>query len=140
MGIAQPDLGGARRVSFQDPIPGGPKMGSHRLAAPHAFIPLLAQNGDRIRLDLDISSILTYIVIGLIVGVLARLLVPGRTSMSLLATIVIGVIGAVIGGWLAGAIFEETKGVDWIASILVALVLVLLVRRASPRRPFWSRR
>jgi uncharacterized membrane protein YeaQ/YmgE (transglycosylase-associated protein family) len=72
--------------------------------------------------------------------VLARLLVPGRTSMSLLATIVIGVIGAVIGGWLAGAVFEETKGVDWIASILVALVLVLLVRRASPRRPFWSRR
>jgi len=115
-------------------------MGSHRLAAPHAFIPLLAQNGDRIRLDLDISSILTYIVIGLIVGVLARLLVPGRTSMSPLATIVIGVIGAVIGGWLAGAVFEETKGVDWIASILVALVLVLLVRRASPRRPFWSRR
>jgi uncharacterized membrane protein YeaQ/YmgE (transglycosylase-associated protein family) len=50
------------------------------------------------------------------------------------------VIGAVIGGWLAGAVFEETKGVDWIASILVALVLVLLVRRASPRRPFWSRR
>lgn len=115
-------------------------MGSHRLAAPHAFIPLLAQNGDRIRLDLDISSILTYIVIGLIVGVLARLLVPGRTSMSLLATIVIGVIGAVIGGWLAGAVFEETKGVDWIASILVALVLVLLVRRGSRRRTLWSRR
>lgn len=115
-------------------------MGSHRLAATHAFVPLLAQNGDRIRLDLDISSILTYIVIGLIVGVVARLLVPGRTSMSLLATMVIGVIGAVIGGWLAGAVFEETEGVDWIASILVALVLVLLVRRGSRRRTLWSRR
>jgi uncharacterized membrane protein YeaQ/YmgE (transglycosylase-associated protein family) len=115
-------------------------MGSHRLVASHAFIPLLAQNGDRIRFDLDISSILTYIVIGLIVGVVARLLVPGRTSMSLLATLVIGVIGAIIGGWLAGAIFEETEGVDWIASILVALVLVLLVSRGSRRRTFWSRR
>ncbi|MEX2203157.1 MAG: GlsB/YeaQ/YmgE family stress response membrane protein [Actinomycetota bacterium] len=115
-------------------------MGSHSEAAPLAFVPLLAQNGDRIRLDLDISSILTYIVIGLIVGVLARLLVPGRTSMSLLATLVIGVIGAVIGGWLAGAVFEETEGVDWIASILVALVLVLLVRRGSRRRTLWSRR
>jgi len=140
MGIAEPDSGGPGEVPSQDPIHGGPKMDSHRLAAPHAFIPLLAQGGDRIRFDLDISSILTYIVIGLIVGVVARLLVPGRTSMSLLATLVIGVIGAIIGGWLAGAVFEETKGVDWIASILVALVLVLLVQRGSRRRTFWSRR
>ena len=66
-------------------------MDSHRLAAAHAFVPVLAANGDRIRFNLDVSSILTYMLIGLIVGLVARLLVPGRTSMSLLATIVIGV-------------------------------------------------
>jgi uncharacterized membrane protein YeaQ/YmgE (transglycosylase-associated protein family) len=115
-------------------------MGSHRFAAVNAFAPVLAANGDRIRLDLDVSSILTYILIGLVVGVLARLLVPGRTSMSLLATIVIGVVGALIGGWLAGAVFEETKGVDWIASILVAFVLVLLVRNGTRRSTMWGRR
>jgi uncharacterized membrane protein YeaQ/YmgE (transglycosylase-associated protein family) len=115
-------------------------MDAHRLSAVSAFVPVLAQNGDRIRLNLDVSSILTYILIGLIVGVLARLLVPGRTSMSLLATIAIGVIGAVIGGWLAGAVFEETEGVDWIASILVAFVLVLLVQRGTRRSTIWSRR
>ena len=115
-------------------------MGSHRLAALHAFVPVLAANGDRIRLDLDVSSILTYVLIGLVVGVLARLLVPGRTSMSLLATIVIGVIGAIVGGWLAGAVFEETEGVDWIASIIVAIVLVLLVQNRSRRSTIWSRR
>jgi uncharacterized membrane protein YeaQ/YmgE (transglycosylase-associated protein family) len=115
-------------------------MGAHRLAALHAVAPVLAANGDRIRLELDISSLLGYILIGLVVGLLARLVVPGRTSIGLLGTIVIGVIGAVIGGWLAGAVFEETKGVDWIASILVAVVLVLLLQAGSRRRTIWGRR
>lgn len=116
-------------------------MDSHRLSATYAFAPVLAQNsGDRIRFDVDVSSLLTYVLIGLVVGLVARLLVPGRTSMSLLATIVIGIIGAVIGGWLAGAVFEETAGVDWIASILVALVLVLLLRGGSRRSTIWGRR
>lgn len=116
-------------------------MDSHRLSAAYAFVPVLAQNGgDRIRFDVDVSSLLTYVLIGLVVGLVARLLVPGRTSMSLLATIVIGIIGAVIGGWLAGAVFEETAGVDWIASILVALVLVLLLRGGSRRSTIWGRR
>jgi uncharacterized membrane protein YeaQ/YmgE (transglycosylase-associated protein family) len=49
---------------------------------------------------------------------------------------VIGVIGAVLGGWLAGAFFKETAGVDWLASIGVAVLLVLLVRAGS-RRSAW---
>jgi uncharacterized membrane protein YeaQ/YmgE (transglycosylase-associated protein family) len=96
--------------------------------------------GDRIRIDLDIESLLGYVLIGLVVGLLARLIVPGHTSIGLLGTIVIGVIGAVIGGWLAGAVFEETEGVDWIASVLVAAVLVLLLQAGSRRRPMWGRR
>jgi uncharacterized membrane protein YeaQ/YmgE (transglycosylase-associated protein family) len=48
--------------------------------------------------------------------------------------LLIGVIGAVIGGWLAGEVFAETAGVDWIASILVAAVLVLLLRAGSRSR------
>jgi uncharacterized membrane protein YeaQ/YmgE (transglycosylase-associated protein family) len=75
------------------------------------------------------------------VGLLARLIVPGRTHIGILATILIGVIGAVVGGWLAGEIFAETEGVDWIASVLVAVVLVLLLQAAgSRRRPTWGRR
>lgn len=109
-----------------------------RLLMELAIVPVLAQ--DRIRIDLDIASILGYVLIGLVVGLLARLLVPGRTSIGVIGTIVIGVIGAVIGGWLAGEVFKETKGVDWIASVLVAVVLVLLLRAATRRRPIWSRR
>jgi uncharacterized membrane protein YeaQ/YmgE (transglycosylase-associated protein family) len=102
---------------------------------------LLAQQGDRIRIDLDLTSLVGYALIGLVVGLLARLVVPGRTHIGLLATILIGVVGAVVGGWLAGELFEETEGVDWIASVLVAAALVLLLQAAgSRRRPTWGRR
>ena len=90
--------------------------------------------GDNLRLDTDIGSILGYILVGLIVGLLARMLVPGRDPVGLLGTLAIGVVGAVLGGWLAGAFFKETAGVDWLASIGVAVLLVLLVRSGSRRR------
>ena len=101
-----------------------------------ATVPLIAARGDNLRLDTDIGSILGYILVGMIVGLLARLLVPGRDPVGLLGTLVIGVIGAVLGGWLAGAFFKETAGVDWLASIGVAVLLVLLVRAGS-RRSAW---
>ena len=53
--------------------------------------------------------------------------------MGIIATIALGIIGAVIGGWLAGAVFEDTAGVDWIASVLVAIGLVLLARAVRTR-------
>jgi uncharacterized membrane protein YeaQ/YmgE (transglycosylase-associated protein family) len=104
------------------------------MVAALAAVPLIAAKGDNLRLDIDIGSILGYILIGLIVGLLARLLVPGRDAIGLLGTLVLGVVGAVLGGWLAGAFFKETEGVDWLASIGVAVLLVLLVRAGSRRR------
>jgi uncharacterized membrane protein YeaQ/YmgE (transglycosylase-associated protein family) len=96
---------------------------------------LVAQKG---KVRIDLGSILLYALIGLVVGILARFLVPGRDPMGFIGTLVIGVVGAVLGGWLAGAVFPETQGVDWLASILVAILLVLLVRsfRGGTRRTF----
>jgi uncharacterized membrane protein YeaQ/YmgE (transglycosylase-associated protein family) len=84
--------------------------------------------------EVDITSILGYIVVGVIVGVLARFLVPGRDPLGILGTIVLGILGALIGGWVAGAIFPDTAGIDWIASILAAIVLVLLWRAVARNR------
>ena len=84
--------------------------------------------------DLDVASIIGYIVVGIIVGVLARFLVPGRDPMGWVGTIVLGILGAVLGGWAAGAIFEDTTGVDWIASIVAAVLLVLLWRAVTSNR------
>jgi uncharacterized membrane protein YeaQ/YmgE (transglycosylase-associated protein family) len=104
-----------------------------RRCSPAAVAPIAAK-GDAIRLDTDIGSILGYIVVGMVVGLLARLLVPGRDPIGLLGTLAIGVVGAVLGGWLAGAFFLEMEGVDWLASIGVAMLLILLVRSGSRRR------
>jgi uncharacterized membrane protein YeaQ/YmgE (transglycosylase-associated protein family) len=84
--------------------------------------------------DVDITSIIGYIVVGVIVGVLARFLVPGHDPMGIIGTIVLGILGALIGGWVAGAIFPDTAGIDWIASILAAIVLVLLWRAVARNR------
>jgi uncharacterized membrane protein YeaQ/YmgE (transglycosylase-associated protein family) len=99
------------------------------IAATH----VIAAAGDKGN-DLDVGSIIGYIVVGIVVGVLARFLVPGRDPMGLLGTIVLGILGALIGGWAAGAIFNDTAGVDWIASIVAAVLLVLLWRAVSGNR------
>ena len=103
------------------------------LAARLAAIATLAQDAGPRGDDIDVASILGYVVVGAIVGVLARLVIPGRDSMGIFATILLGIVGAVIGGWLAGAVFEDTAGVDWIASILVAAALVLIARSVRSR-------
>jgi uncharacterized membrane protein YeaQ/YmgE (transglycosylase-associated protein family) len=108
---------------------------SHRLA-PVGLTALLlvAQKGDTNIGDIDIGNILWFVIVGAVIGIIARLIVPGTSGMGFLITIVVGIAGAVIGGWLAGEVFEETQGVDWLASILVAVFLVWIVARASRRR------
>lgn len=94
---------------------------------------VLAQDAGGRGNDIDIGSIIGYIIVGAIVGVIARLIVPGREGLGILATILLGIAGAVVGGWLAGAVFEDTSGVDWIASVLVAVGFVLLARTMRTR-------
>ena len=98
-----------------------------------ATVGMLAQAGDG-GADVDIASILGYIVVGAIVGVIARFLVPGDDPMGIVGTIVLGIVGALIGGWAAGAIFEETTGVDWIAAVVAAVLLVLVWRAVAGNR------
>ena len=94
---------------------------------------VLAQAGDKGK-DIDIGSIIGFIVVGAIVGVLARFVVPGDDPMGIIGTIVLGIVGAVIGGWAAGEIFKDTAGVDWIASVVAAVILVLAWRALSGNR------
>jgi uncharacterized membrane protein YeaQ/YmgE (transglycosylase-associated protein family) len=84
-------------------------------------------------IDLTIGKIIVYVVAGLIIGLLARLLVPGRQHMSILATIALGVVAAVIGGILWNAIFPGNDGIAWIGSIIVAVVLVWIYSRFAGR-------
>lgn len=75
---------------------------------------------------------LGWLVIGLVAGALARLLVPGRDPMGLLATLVLGLVGSVLGGLVARAL-GDGDGVGLIGSVLGA-VAVLLVWNAVVSR------
>lgn len=77
------------------------------------------------QLDLSIGSILIYLAAGLVIGVIARLIMPGRQGMGLVMTMIIGAVAAVIGGIAWEAVFGEgNEGIAWIGSIIVALILL----------------
>ena len=82
-------------------------------------------------------QILGLIVVGLIIGALARLLKPGRQRMSIVATMLLGVVGAIIGGLLAsligtGSIFE-LDFLGFVFAVIAALLLVGVAEGMSSR-------
>jgi uncharacterized membrane protein YeaQ/YmgE (transglycosylase-associated protein family) len=85
------------------------------------------------KVDIGVGDVLVYILAGLIIGALARLIVPGRQRMGILMTIIIGIVAAVIGGILWAAIFPDNDGIAWIGSVIVAVVLVWIYARIAPR-------
>gem|GEM_PF-67609 len=84
-------------------------------------------------------GIITMIVIGVVAGLIARAIVPGRQSMGVLATILLGIVGSFVGG-LLGSLFSRDgnlvdlrpSGLLW--SIIGAVVVLLLVGFAGRRR------
>jgi uncharacterized membrane protein YeaQ/YmgE (transglycosylase-associated protein family) len=93
-------------------------------------------------MSMTITGIITAIIIGLIIGALGRLVVPGKQNIPIWLTMVIGVVAALLGTVIANAIgVGDTKGVDWIellfqvalAAIGVALVAGLGGRRGVTR-------
>jgi uncharacterized membrane protein YeaQ/YmgE (transglycosylase-associated protein family) len=89
-----------------------------------------------------VLAVISWILTGLVVGAVARLLVPGRQSIGLPLTIVLGVVGAFIGGLLSSAIWPIPEGdpdasrlwPGWLMSIVCAtLVLWAYVALAGRR-------
>lgn len=83
-----------------------------------------------------IGFILWMLLLGLIAGAVARAVVPGDDSMGIGATILLGIVGSFVGGFLANALFQpgDQEGfgpAGIIGSILGAVVVLLLVRLVS---------
>lgn len=76
-------------------------------------------------------GIISWIIVGLLVGFLARFLLPGRDPIGILGTIALGMVGALLGGWLWTELFGPNEGVSWIGSVVVAMALLWIVRRMS---------
>jgi uncharacterized membrane protein YeaQ/YmgE (transglycosylase-associated protein family) len=80
------------------------------------------------REDDMVGTIIGLIIAGIIIGALARLFMPGRQAIGMIATIVVGIIGTLVGYWIAAALgVEETNGIDWIRWIISIIVAVILV-------------
>jgi uncharacterized membrane protein YeaQ/YmgE (transglycosylase-associated protein family) len=76
-----------------------------------------------------IGTIIVWAVFGLVIGLIARFLYPGRQPMGLLMTMVLGIVGSLVGGfisWGLGFRPEEGafRGAGWIMSIIGALIVV----------------
>ncbi len=80
-------------------------------------------------------EILSWIFFGLIVGVIAKLLVPGRDPGGIIVTILLGIVGSVLGGWVGRVMgwYAPGEPAGWIMSILGAIVVLLLFK--AFRRP-----
>jgi uncharacterized membrane protein YeaQ/YmgE (transglycosylase-associated protein family) len=88
---------------------------------------------------MTITGIITAILIGIVVGVLGRLVVPGKQNIGMLVTILVGIVAAFIGTAIARAmgIPTATSGIDWLellVQVVVAAVAVALVSAAMGRR------
>jgi uncharacterized membrane protein YeaQ/YmgE (transglycosylase-associated protein family) len=87
---------------------------------------------------MEISGIISAIIIGLVIGALARLVLPGRQRVGILWTIIVGIIAALIGTAIAeGLDVADTNGVDWIEwliQIALAAIGVTAVDRARVHR------
>jgi len=73
------------------------------------------------------------VVAGLVIGLIAKAIVPGRQSIPLWLTVILGILGALIGNFIAAAIgVRHTGGFDWIRHILQVGVAVALVALVAP--------
>lgn len=83
-------------------------------------------------------DVILYIILlalmGLVVGALGRLLLPGRDPMSILETIALGITASLIAGLIAYYAFDEEEGAGFFFSVVCAVALVFAVRKLRERR------
>jgi uncharacterized membrane protein YeaQ/YmgE (transglycosylase-associated protein family) len=105
-------------------------------------------------MTLTLSIIIWWILIGLVVGAVARLVIPGRQHIGILVTILIGIVAAVVGGILTAAVLGAGHTIiTFIVAVLLAALVVSLFTtrgygrsrsrtrssRTRSRRPAWRR-
>jgi uncharacterized membrane protein YeaQ/YmgE (transglycosylase-associated protein family) len=117
-------------VSFNPP--------SARTGRPRSGVREARQRGSRREdreTDMD-YGIIGWIVIGLIAGALAKFIMPGRDPGGIIVTILLGIVGAVIGGFIATALGLGAGGNIWniIIATLGAVILLWIYRAVSSRR------
>ena len=79
-------------------------------------------------------GLIAWLLVGLLAGALARLLVPGRDPMGLIATLVLGLVGSFVGGFLARALFNDSDGIGLFGATVGAIIVLLVWNAFTGRR------
>ena len=85
-------------------------------------------------------GIIAFIILGLLAGGIAKALLPGDDPGGFIVTAIIGVVGALLGGFLAGALFDADPLDEffdistWLTAIVGAVILLLIYRAVAGRR------
>jgi uncharacterized membrane protein YeaQ/YmgE (transglycosylase-associated protein family) len=89
----------------------------------------------------DIMGIIAFIILGLLAGIIAKWVLPGEDPGGVIVTALIGIAGALLGGFLAGVLFDaepldEFFDVStWVAAIVGSIILLVIWRAISGERP-----
>jgi uncharacterized membrane protein YeaQ/YmgE (transglycosylase-associated protein family) len=81
-------------------------------------------------------AILSWIVFGLVIGIIAKLLMPGKDPGGFIITMLLGIAGALVGGFIGRAMgfYGPNQSAGWLVSILGAIILLALYRMLVRRR------
>ncbi|GAB3292853.1 GlsB/YeaQ/YmgE family stress response membrane protein [Parasphingorhabdus pacifica] len=82
-------------------------------------------------------TIIGWLVFGLIAGFIARAVVPGKDDIGFLMTILLGVVGSVVGGFVFGLFTVGLRGFEpagWIGSVIGAIVVLVVYNKVSGRK------
>jgi uncharacterized membrane protein YeaQ/YmgE (transglycosylase-associated protein family) len=85
-------------------------------------------------------GIIGWIVLGLLAGAIAKLILPGKDPGGIIITMLVGIVGALLGGFLASVLFDVDVNDEffdlatWVSAIAGALILLLLYRLFTGRR------
>jgi uncharacterized membrane protein YeaQ/YmgE (transglycosylase-associated protein family) len=84
-------------------------------------------------------SILAFLILGLIAGAIAKAIMPGRQGGGILITMLLGVVGAILGGWIGSAVFgiglQEFWSIQtWLVAIVGSIIVLAIYGMVTRRR------
>jgi uncharacterized membrane protein YeaQ/YmgE (transglycosylase-associated protein family) len=83
-------------------------------------------------------SIIGWLLLGLVAGALARLLVPGRDPMGWVGTLLLGLAGSFVGGWLADVLFDD-ESIGLVGAVIGAVIVLVIYNALTHNKRGYAR-